>query len=454
MRIRQISINNLFGIFNHTIPLNLDERITIIHGPNGYGKTVILKIIDAIFNSKYSEIFKIPFADLKIDFDDDSILIVKKDVQSKLIRVAMIDENLEQKTVEDIKLIFLYKKKGNRQFLKYEVSSLKSRHPGRDIRSLIDNIPFITRLSYNTWSDDRTDDIYSTNEVIERFGNYIPTHLIDIEKEKDWFIELKKSVGIRFIETQRLFTFKGNRKRRESEERSIESVLNYSKDLVDRIQQNLTLYANNSQTLDRTFPQRLLTGEESQGMTKEELKSNLNELEKKRSHLFELGLLDKQEEEIDFGELESKFTETNRRVLSVYIKDVKAKLSVFDDLSNKIDILLLMIKSKFRYKKMVINKKEGFVFYTDNNEKLSPASLSSGEQHELILLNELLFNVKPNSLILIDEPELSLHIIWQQQFLTDLLKIIDLVQFDVLIATHAPEIINDKSDLTVQLKGP
>lgn len=49
MRIKEISFEGLFKIFNHTIPLNLDDRITIIHGPNGYGKTTILKLLDIVF---------------------------------------------------------------------------------------------------------------------------------------------------------------------------------------------------------------------------------------------------------------------------------------------------------------------------------------------------------------------------------------------------------------------
>ena len=84
----------------------------------------------------------------------------------------------------------------------------------------------------------------------------------------------------------------------------------------------------------------------------------------------------------------------------------------------------------------------------------SPANLSSGEQHELVLFYELLFKVKPNSLILIDEPELSLHVVWQQQFLGDLEDITKLTGFDILIATHSPLIIHDRWDLTVELKGP
>jgi predicted ATP-binding protein involved in virulence len=103
---------------------------------------------------------------------------------------------------------------------------------------------------------------------------------------------------------------------------------------------------------------------------------------------------------------------------------------------------------------MTIGKKDGFIFETSKGEKLPTTKLSSGEQHELVLLYEFLFKVSPNSLILIDEPELSLHVLWQQQFLKDLEDITKLSGFDVLIATHSPQIIHDRWDLTVELKGP
>ena len=70
------------------------------------------------------------------------------------------------------------------------------------------------------------------------------------------------------------------------------------------------------------------------------------------------------------------------------------------------------------------------------------------------MLYELLFKAKPNSLVLIDEPELSLHLGWQVEFLKDLQNIAKLRNFDVLLATHSPEIISDRWDLTVELKGP
>jgi predicted ATP-binding protein involved in virulence len=79
--------------------------------------------------------------------------------------------------------------------------------------------------------------------------------------------------------------------------------------------------------------------------------------------------------------------------------------------------------------------------------------LSSGEQHELVLLYELLFKVEPKSLVLIDEPELSLHVGWQVSFLKDLQEVIKLADLDILMATHSPDIIQDRWDLTVELQG-
>ena len=106
---------------------------------------------------------------------------------------------------------------------------------------------------------------------------------------------------------------------------------------------------------------------------------------------------------------------------------------------------------------MSINKEKGFVFTSTvvaDEPILAPASLSSGEQHELVLLYELLFKVKKDSLILIDEPEISLHIAWQRQFLKDLSGMVELSRFDVLTATHSPAVIGNRWDLTVELKGP
>ena len=51
-RLTELHIEKLFGRYSHTVKLNHKERITIIIGPNGLGKTVCLKFIEALFQKK------------------------------------------------------------------------------------------------------------------------------------------------------------------------------------------------------------------------------------------------------------------------------------------------------------------------------------------------------------------------------------------------------------------
>ncbi|MBF0497509.1 MAG: ATP-binding protein [Deltaproteobacteria bacterium] len=71
----------------------------------------------------------------------------------------------------------------------------------------------------------------------------------------------------------------------------------------------------------------------------------------------------------------------------------------------------------------------------------------------MALVYKLLFEVETDSLVMIDEPETSLHLAWQQKFLDDLIEITRLVGFDCLIATHSPDIISDHWELTVALEA-
>ncbi len=230
------------------------------------------------------------------------------------------------------------------------------------------------------------------------------------------------------------------------------SVASYSEELADNIQTKLTEYGTLSQSLDRTFPARVVQQKQQSELTDEELRQKVNELEEKRSKLIEAGLLNR-DEDPNF-QIQGDIDESTKKILSVYIEDVDKKLSVFNEIARKTDLIKRIINDKFSYKQINISKDKGFTFTTDDGKSLSPTNLSSGEQHELVLLYELLFKVKPNSLILIDEPELSLHVEWQVQFLKDLQEITQLSNIDVLIATHSPDIIHDRWDLTVELKGP
>jgi len=52
---------------------------------------------------------------------------------------------------------------------------------------------------------------------------------------------------------------------------------------------------------------------------------------------------------------------------------------------------------------------------------------------------------------LIDEPEISLHVVWQLEFMADLLRIQAANNFQCVIATHSPQIIQNAGDITIDL---
>jgi predicted ATP-binding protein involved in virulence len=139
--------------------------------------------------------------------------------------------------------------------------------------------------------------------------------------------------------------------------------------------------------------------------------------------------------------------------LLVYLKDSEDKIRVFDDLLNKLELFTSILNERrFTYKSIKIDRKTGFIFQTNKGKELNLTDLSSGEQHEVVLLYELIFKANPNTLVLIDEPEISLHVTWQKEFLSDLLKILELQKMQVIVATHSPQIINDRWDLVFNLE--
>ena len=450
MQIKQISVNNLFGIFNHVIPLNTSERITIIHSPNGFGKTAMLRLLNGFFNSRYLVFRTTPFTKFRVDFSDGSrIEVIKK-----------LEISEKQKNKDNI-IFDIYTNDSSPKSFPLKIAK-NQQDLGFPVDIIDEVVPELRRIGSRIWRYLPTGEDLSLDEVLEGFEDVFPMR--KLREEPEWLEKLKSSIHIRLIESQRLLNFTASNRSARSYSNTTNSMLPtvsaYSDEIAKLIKAKLSEYGTTSQSLDRTFPARVVKQSPSPELTDEKLRRQLNDLEKIRSRLIEVGLLDK-DETSDFQIQPQAIDSSTKNMLSVYVEDVEKKLSVFSEIASKIDLLRRIINSKFAYsyKEMNFSKEKGFIFKTlyphspSNKGTLSPTDLSSGEQHELVLLYELLFKVKPNSLVLIDEPELSLHVGWQSQFLQDLKEITDLADLDVLMATHSPDIIQDRWDLTVELKG-
>ena len=106
----------------------------------------------------------------------------------------------------------------------------------------------------------------------------------------------------------------------------------------------------------------------------------------------------------------------------------ECKLMVLDRKTGEIEHKLfknIIERSDFVDKDIQISPDYGYRFVSRNQDRtlLDGSDLSSGEQHFLIQTYELIFNAQENSLALIDEPEMSFHIIWQMDFLRNIREI-------------------------------
>ena len=69
MKLKQLIVKKLFGVFDHSVSVNNNEGITIVIGENGLGKTVLLEMIESFFKSRFFYFAKVTFSSVIFIFD-------------------------------------------------------------------------------------------------------------------------------------------------------------------------------------------------------------------------------------------------------------------------------------------------------------------------------------------------------------------------------------------------
>lgn len=115
------------------------------------------------------------------------------------------------------------------------------------------------------------------------------------------------------------------------------------------------------------------------------------------------------------------------------------------------EIFLTTINKLFNGRKeLKISEKNELQVISKNNDPMSIRDLSSGEKQILILLGETLLQEKKPTLYIADEPELSLHIKWQES-LTECIKKVN-TNAQIIFATHSPDIVGAHSDKIINME--
>jgi energy-coupling factor transporter ATP-binding protein EcfA2 len=448
-RLVEFKIDGLFGLYSHRIALNLKERITIIIGPNGRGKTVCLKFIEALFKKNYSYFMDIPFKYAQFTFTGGEI-----------IKVDSIEEQETDprtgrtRSKRSVQIVF---QPTNGEPITWLPSPMDSR-----VRAeLRRHIPASWHeVSPGIWEDRTDGEQLEVSDMIERFR--LPSRLASIVQQPfpESLAAFLNNIACHLIETQRLLVLSefsdedevyyhtGPRRRARESRIAIEQK---AQKLISILRDTLTRYASLSQSLDRTFPLRVFEAQESSDQSQDELREALRELDGRREALMSAGILDTEYQPVTLrgGEIDRGVA----MALELYVKDAVKKLDVFNDLLGRVNLFKELIENRFIDKTLQIDRERGFKITSKTFTEVPLDKLSSGEQHQLILVFDLLFEVTPDSLILIDEPELSLHVAWQKAFIESLTRIIELNGFDVVLATHSPGVAARHFDLTVEL-GP
>ncbi len=453
MRIQEISVTKLFGHFDYRIPLK-DESIAILHGPNGCGKTTILRLLKAVTEIDILTLRRTPFESLKITFFDTVSLLVTRTPKG----ASSSEKSEGRKTRPSI--TFKYSKHGTS---KPEYCPDRSANEyTRYLGYLEQRVPGLMRVGQDEWINRESGENCNQEDLVETYAELLPVsmrvgiHHVTHEKSPEWLKDIAEALSPHLILTQRLLRITKNDPRFESEGRNrMSDVVDiYSNEVKEVISRKLTESVAIAQSRDRTFPARLLQELPHIPISEEELRKKFNEIEDKRKLLISAGMLGEEEA---MSLLERKLEITEMKVLELYLKDVEQKLEVFDDLQRRIQAFMEIINFKLNPKGKSINisRENGFIFQASYGEqnRLAPKDLSSGEQHQIVLFYELLFKTKDGALILIDEPEISLHVSWQRVFLSDLERVVKLTQQNIVMATHSPQIINNRWDLAVALDG-
>lgn len=98
-----------------------------------------------------------------------------------------------------------------------------------------------------------------------------------------------------------------------------------------------------------------------------------------------------------------------------------------------------MMDELFAYTRKKIDRKSNEIFFYQDDEKLSPYKLSSGEKQMLVILLTALVRNGERSVLFMDEPEASLHIEWQQKLIA-LIRNLN-PEMQLILTTHSPAVI-------------
>ena len=415
--IDSIKIKKLWG--HQDIDLSFYDDVNILIGPNACGKTTILNLLSSILLADLNSILNVNFeqAEVKLKCFDEDL--------EHTILVQITDNSLEINLGQSR---FAFNK--NTLF-----SSLATPISGSDefVSDLISNEFYnqltseLTSLVPLVWLPiNRRSTVGSKGEQRNKRTTSLETVDLHLQELLDELILYHSDLNSQLSHRYREF------------EHKVLSVILFSEefDKLDSIQESLT--SDEKEQLMRVFRESGFFNEQIQNRIDnhftsienilEQLKDNTSVRELKPEELVVIPLISRTKEMVKYaGELEN-----NR-------DKIFAHLYLFEKTAN----------SFLNNKTIKFNNNGKLYIDTPLSSDLNPSYLSSGEKQILILLIEALLQVNSPVVYIADEPELSLHVIWQEKLLQSLVDLGGAMQ--IIVATHSPDIVGPYLDKVIDM---
>lgn len=428
MKLKKMTIENLHGHYNYEVNFNRD--ITILFGLNGSGKTTILNILDIVLSGKIAKLQNYIFKEICIYYGDED--------SNKLLKVT--DNGTTYIFQDDDKSHRL-----NKFFIDSEVHMAK----------------FLEQRFYNKYSflgelPNKLPSIYLPVDRHVKLVDHYDDLLLESNVETDSVIKVSKilhkvivsiSVEIAKINDDfrnrvlKLISLKFKSRYNESfeifnDKEIAEKKIKHIKEGCLRILREFNLLDNiEEKEFISFFDNTLYKLQTMKRFLKREIEFNdRDDLEYFANLISDVSEIYRLEDIVKIADrIESKKEEV-RRPLSIFVDIVNDFFGKGNDL-----------------KKIAIDDNNNVYMTNQYKENVCLQDLSSGEKQIIILFTYLLFILDKNKefIFIVDEPELSLHLLWQRIYIKKIKEAAPNVQ--IIFATHSPEIVSIHSDKMFKL---
>lgn len=454
-----------------TLALSNPDHMTILCGTNGSGKTTVLRTINGVLNSDINELQRSVFE--RVRFRTSAGVELKVERHRLTAATGKLDRWHRQAYLRgDSTFSFILTKPDVKRAQHWTATPWVNYSVGSDWLASYDRQPRDDTAHLRSLERE----VYRQYLELHRRPSHTESSKADLEgsdgeSAPSWLSSFVHGQSCMYIPASRESTSprmgRGNLKLAQD---STDSQNADDSPLAQRSRQLISLagdarqqYARKAAQHDQSFLTDLLelarsVRREHQAPTERELKRKWREMQDRQKQLVRFGLVDSFLAGQALGSITS-LVDMQRSILDMYCSAMLLKMGAFDDFRVPWEQLLTTLNEGLfdvHDKQLDENAIEGFKFRKRrvSNKKrthLDFRDLSSGEQQEVTLQFDQTFGAQRGGILLVDEPEISLHVDWQQRYLDDLEKVASARGFYCIVATHSPTILSGHGDSVVEL---